>query len=138
MVVRIEVKELPELRCEAHHPSGATVFTDAPVDNHGLGRSFSPTDLLATALLSCAQTTMAIRAQVEGWHYPGADGHVEKHMTTAPPRRVAHLAIELRFRGPLTPEAEARCRHLAAHCPVAKSLSADVVVDYVFRVPAAS
>ena len=31
------------LRCTATHgPSGVTLVTDAPVDNHGKGESFSP------------------------------------------------------------------------------------------------
>ena len=60
-MVRIDVRYEGELRCTARHaPSGTELFTDAPVDNHGRGASFSPTDLLATALGTCIVTTMGI------------------------------------------------------------------------------
>ena len=40
-----------ELRCKATHgPSGVELVTDAPTDNQGRGESFSPTDLVVTAL----------------------------------------------------------------------------------------
>ena len=43
-----------DLHCTATHgPSRATLATDAPVDNMGKGESFSPTDLVGTALGTC-------------------------------------------------------------------------------------
>jgi hypothetical protein len=37
--------------CVAEHmPSGIKMVSDAPVDNQGRGESFSPTDMVATAL----------------------------------------------------------------------------------------
>lgn len=40
-----------DLRTSATHlQSGIKIITDAPVDNHGKGEAFSPTDLLATSL----------------------------------------------------------------------------------------
>ena len=53
-----------DLRCLARHgPSGCEITTDAPVDNQGKGKSFSPTDLLATSLGVCMTTVMGIRAR---------------------------------------------------------------------------
>ena len=53
-MVKIDIRYQGDLRSTASHgPSGQTLITDAPVDNHGKGESFSPTDLVATALGSC-------------------------------------------------------------------------------------
>ena len=59
-----------ELHCHAEHPaSGATLNTDAPLDNGGKGESFSPTDLVATALAACILTMMAKKAENLGIAY---------------------------------------------------------------------
>ena len=52
-------------------PSSTTLLTDAPVDNHGQGESFSPTDLCATASGTCMLTIMGLYA---GRH--GIDGRL--------------------------------------------------------------
>src|SRR4051794_23418854 len=50
-VVDIYVEYEGELHCRAEHgPSKSVLVTDAPVDNHGRGESFSATDLVATGL----------------------------------------------------------------------------------------
>lgn len=96
-MVRIDIRYEGELHCAATHaPSGASLATDAPVDNHGRGESFSPTDLLATGLGCCMLTVMGILAQERGFPYglEGTSVRVEKLMTP-PPRRVARLEVVL-------------------------------------------
>src|SRR5687767_10789503 len=111
MAVTFSVHYRGELRCEAEHgPSRTALITDAPTDNHGRGESFSPTDLVATGLATCMLTTMAIlhRKDVE---LAGARAEVEKHMTTAPPRRIAKLVVRIAMprgvRADLRPKLEA-------------------------------
>jgi len=122
-----------ELRCElTHGPSKATIITDAPVDNHGKGESFSPTDLVASGLGVCMATVMGITATRAGVRLDGLTAQIEKHMTSAPPRRIARIVV--RFAMPAGIPAQTRpVLEKAAHtCPVALSLHPEVVQDVSF------
>ncbi len=134
MSVHISTQYLGGLRCEAiHGPSQNKLLTDAPVDNLGKGESFSPTDLVATALGTCMVTTMAIYAQKNGIEFPaGAGVAVEKEMTQEPPRRVAQLTVELRVPLPASHPQREALERAARHCPVAKSLHPDVALPVRF------
>ena len=86
-----------QLRTEAIHVrSGNKLITDAPVDNHGKGETFSPTDLLATSLASCIFTIMGIKAEAAGFSIDGATAKTWKIMSENP-RRVAEVKIEYDF-----------------------------------------
>ena len=65
-----------------HEPSGETVRTDAPRDNGGEGSLFSPTDLVAAALGSCAVTTIAIVAERSEIDLEVLEFSVEKEMSS--------------------------------------------------------
>jgi putative redox protein len=133
MGVRIDVRYAGELHCAlTHGPSGSQVETDAPKDNAGKGAAFSPTDLLAASLASCAVTTMAIKAPGEGIDFGDADATIEKIMTTSGPRRVAQLEAVLHLSSRLSPEHRERLEAIARSCPVALSLSPDVDVEMRF------
>jgi putative redox protein len=133
MGVRIDVRYAGELHCAlTHGPSGSQVETDAPKDNAGKGEAFSPTDLLAASLASCAVTTMAIKAPGEGIDFGDADATIEKIMTTSGPRRVAQLEAVLHLSSRLSPEHRERLEAIARSCPVALSLSPDVDVEMRF------
>ncbi len=130
----MELEYAGELRCELRHgPSGQQFSTDAPLDNGGKGSAFSPTDLLGAALLSCAVTTMGIKAAREHIPLPEVRGRVVKEMTREPPRRIAALTLELELPQGLGPEQRERVIEFARTCPVALSLSPDVEVRWTFR-----
>jgi putative redox protein len=115
-----------DLCCTAvHGPSAARLQTDAPKDNEGLGRFFSPTDLVATALGTCVLTTMGIVARRHGIELKGATVRVEKHMQSAP-RRIARLPVEVRVAGTFTAEQRKLLETTAHSCPVHKSLHPDI------------
>src|SRR5476649_1090449 len=95
-MVQIEIEYTGGLRCSAQHgPSQNRLLTDAPVDNHGKGESFSPTDLVATALGTCMETVMGIFAERHAIDLRGLKVTVLKDMIQAPVRRIARLASEI-------------------------------------------
>lgn len=138
-MVRIRVEYQGDLRCEATHgPSGRSFVTDAPVDNHGRGESFSPTDLVATALGTCMLTVMGIAAAKRGFELTGATLDVQKHMVATPARRVGKLDVVLRV--PSEPDAALRAEleHAALNCPVALTLAGNVELPVRFEWGAAA
>ncbi|MDI1311601.1 OsmC family protein [Prosthecobacter sp.] len=127
MAVSISVEYEGGLRCRATHgPSQNQCITDAPVDNHGKGESFSPTDLVATALATCMATVIGIKAQQKGYDIAGMKVSVEKHMSADSPRRIVGLPITIQI--PL-PEDHADRKLLEATalgCPVHHSVHPDI------------
>ncbi len=123
------------LRTEAvHELSGTKIITDAPLDNHGKGESFSPTDLLATALGSCMLTIMGISAEAYGYNLNGTTIETEKIMGTDP-RRVVEVKITFNFpKGQeFTPQQKRVIEASARTCPVANSLHPDLKKTIVFN-----
>ena len=113
MGVKISCEYLGDLRVRATHgPSGTVLHTDAPVDNHGKGESFSPTDLTATSLAACIMTILGIQAQGLELDFRGLRVEVEKHMTAQPPRRIAKLEATIHM-----PTASRRICAIASSAP---------------------
>ncbi len=122
------------LHCTAtHEPSGTSLETDAPKDNQGLGASFSPTDLCATALATCIVTTMAIQARTSDIPVEGMRYAVEKIMSTEPPRRIARLVVDVWFEQPLGDDQKKRLTRAALTCPVHRSLHPDIEAPITFH-----
>ena len=124
------------LRCTATHgPSGARLSTDAPKDNEGMGASFSPTDLVATALATCTITTMGILARREGIDMNGAHVTLEKKMVATPRRRIGALPVTITVPGKLTAQQKQKLENAARSCPVHASLHPDVQAPLTFVYP---
>ncbi len=136
MSVRIDIAYEGRLHCSAvHDPSGARLATDAPKDNQGKGESFSPSDLLATALGTCLVTVMGIVAQQGGMDIAGTRVQVVKEMTP-PPRRVGRLEVAILVpkekAGRLSAEQRGMLEEASRECPVCRSIHPDVVIPVKF------
>ena len=111
------------LRTEAIHlKSGNTIITDAPVDNHGNGEAFSPTDLTVTSLGSCILTIMGIAASRKDIDINGATADIKKIMASDP-RRIARIEINITMPANNYSDKDKKLLEKAAHhCPVGLSL----------------
>ncbi len=135
-MVQIDVKYQGGLRCEAvHGPSGQKLVTDAPVDNHGKGETFSPTDLVATALGTCISTIMGIVAEREKINLSGLQMTVQKEMSAEPPRRIARLITRIVMPKGLTDQQKAKLEKAAHTCPVHQTLQGkvDMPIEFIYR-----
>ena len=132
-MVAITMTYTGDLHCEATHgPSGSMLATDAPKDNHGRGESFSPTDLMATALGTCILTTMGIAARALDVTMNGASANVEKIMSKTPPRRIAALPVTVTMQAGIDPAHREKLEQAAHHCPVKISLNPDIDITIHF------
>ncbi len=137
MSVEIDAVYEGNLHCSAKHkPSGQELSTDAPVDNGGKGESFSPTDLVATALGSCVLTILGIVAKRDNLNIEGTKVHVVKEMVSDPVRRIGSLQVTVTFpRGvSLTSNERQKLESAAKVCPVKQSLHPDVheTIQFVY------
>jgi putative redox protein len=132
-MVRIEIEHTGRLHSEAiHAESGSRLQTDAPVDNGGRGESFSPTDLVATALGTCITTTMDLYAQKRGINIDGTKAVVIKHMTSQPTRRISKLEVTVEMPLSANHPQRAGLENAAINCPVKKSLSSEMEIPITF------
>jgi putative redox protein len=122
-LVTITIEYEGNLHCRAvHGPSGTVLNTDAPADNHGKAESFSPTDLVATALGSCFLSVMGIKAAAMDVDISGATATVEKDMVNVPSRVIHKLAVHIHVPHKLS-DRDRTILEAAAHtCPVHKAL----------------
>lgn len=132
-MVKITATYTGQKHCQAEHePSKSILQTDAPKDNQGRGESFSPTDLVATALGTCILTTIAIFAEKDGFDVTNSRMSVIKEMTP-PPRRIASLKTIIEMPRSIPEDYREKIQTYANNCPVNKSLHPDVDTSIEIR-----
>ena len=121
-----KITYLGDLRTSSIHlQSGTEILSDAPVDNHGKGQAFSPTDLLANSLGSCMMTIMAIKATDMGIELKGSTVEVTKIMQ-AEPRRVGRLEVIMNMSIAESEKNRIILERVAMNCPVFLSLHPEI------------
>ena len=132
---QITVEYKGELRTKAKHlQSGNELITDAPIDNHGKGEAFSPTDLVATSLASCMLTIMGIIADRNQIDINGATAEVKKNMDQNP-RRISEIRIEFNFFNSINLEDRKKLEKAAMSCPVSNSLNKNLseILNFIYN-----
>ena len=128
----LEIKYQGDLRTTATHlDSGSEISTDSPKDNHGLGETFSPTDMVCSALASCILTIMAIAVEKNDIDIKNTKAIVKKTMGNNP-RRIVKIEINLTFPKEYDSKTRTILEKAANNCPVHHSLSEKVEKDISF------
>ena len=129
---KFEIKYQGNLRTIATHlDSGSEIRTDAPKDNHGLGQTFSPTDMVCSALASCILTIMAIAVEKNNVDIKGTKAMVKKTMGNNP-RRIAEIQIDIVFPKEYDSKTKTILEKAAYNCPVHNTLSETVEKNISF------
>ena len=129
-----KVTYLGDLSTEVMHlESGSKILTDAPIDNQGLGRTFSPTDLVASSLASCMLTIIAIAAKTHSIDIKSMASNIKKIMSKTTPRRISQIDIEITVSGSLNDKDKIVIERSAKNCPVHHSLNHDININLDFR-----
>ena len=130
---QIKVQYTGDLRTQSIHlDSGSMIKTDAPKDNQGLGRKFSPTDLLASALGSCLLTIMGIVAKRHDMDMVGSYVEVEKKMSENP-RRISQIIVNVYLNDNLNEKNKKILYNASKHCPVHNSLNKNINIQINFQ-----
>lgn len=133
-MVQVDLVYEGDLRVRATHgPSKKELVTDAPVDNHGKGESFSPTDLVCTALGACMMTMMAMVAERHQIDLKGSTVKVVKHMIQEPVRRIGKIEVHFQIPLKLEEREQKMLEKAAMTCPVHASLRPDIEQDILFN-----
>jgi len=128
-----EVSYLGNLRTACKHlKSGDTFITDAPTDNNGKGEAFSPTDILATSLASCAMTIIGIYCNKNDISFENCEASVIKLMGNNP-RKVDQIIIEMKLSENNWDDSTLeKVLKAARTCPVELTLKNNVQIEYKF------
>lgn len=127
------VTYLGELRTTSTHlQSGTQILSDAPIDNHGKGEAFSPTDLVANSLGTCMISIMAIKSKDLNVDLVGSTVEITKIMQ-AEPRKIARIIAVLHMSVEADDKTKTILERAAMTCPVFLSLHPDIEKEITFN-----
>ena len=130
---KIKIQYTGDLRTQSTHiDSNSIIKTDAPKDNQGLGRKFSPTDLVASALGSCLLTIMGIVSRRHNIDMVGTYANIEKQMSENP-RKISKIIVDIYMIESLSEKNKKILHNASKHCPVHNSLDKDIDIQINFR-----
>jgi uncharacterized OsmC-like protein len=130
---KIKVDYLGELRTTSFHiDSKSRIETDAPKDNNGLGRKFSPTDLVASSLGSCLLTIMGIVAKRHNVDLGNTYANIEKYMSEKP-RKISKINVDIFFDKKIDAKKINLLIRASKHCPVHNSLDKGIEININFN-----
>lgn len=127
----ISVRYQGDLKTEAIHiQSGTSFLTDASADSYENGESFSPTDLIATAVLTSMFTMMGRTATSHDLSPGNISGEIRK---TNNPERVSALDMEIKMQGHYLNDTGKKLLEAAAlSCPATRSIHPDIQLIITF------
>lgn len=132
-MVQIMARYEGNKKCYLIHPEGHTLPTDAPKDLGGDSSAFSPTDLVASGLVTCILTTIAMWAERRQLDLTGMSAAVEKEMS-AHANRIGRLAVTVTVPAALIPEElRPRLEAIGYRCPVHASLHPEIEAPILYR-----
>jgi uncharacterized OsmC-like protein len=128
-----KVTYLGDLRTSSIHlQSGSEIISDAPLDNHGKGEAFSPTDTVANALATCMFSIMGIKARDMEVSLEGSTAEVTKIMQPSP-RKIAQIDVVFNMKANADEKQREILQRVAMTCPVGLSLHPDIKQNVTFN-----
>lgn len=128
-----KVTYLGNLRTSSKHlNSGSEIISDAPLDNHGKGEAFSPTDTVANGLATCMFTVMGIKARDMEIDLSNSEAEVTKIMSSEP-RRISEIHVVFNMNVTVDDKTKTILERTAMTCPVHYSLHPDIIKEITFN-----
>ena len=119
-------------RCVITHAlNESTVTTDLPPEFGGKGRSFSSTDLVASAVGTCLLTTIDKVLVRAGYDSKKLEIKIEKVLSDSP-KQIKRVDVKIFHPEPFSDVLIKKLYKAADTCPVKRSLNSDVDVSIKF------
>ncbi|MCP4352086.1 MAG: OsmC family protein [Desulfobacterales bacterium] len=119
-------------RCRiVHKHSETSINTDGPFEWGGKGRTFSPTDLVSTALGSCILSILEPVFERNGYDPQKLELNIVKELSEKP-KMIKSFTIDISYPDKLEESFMKKALKTIDICPVKRSISPDVEITINF------